>query len=246
MHKNFKNIDKKWLGKQFDPKNDFSVPFDWGTTGIAYNSAIIKEPITSWKDLFERKDLAGKVTFLDDSRETIAAALKAIGKSLNSNSPTDLEQAKKLLMGARSRIKAFSSETQEPLVSGEFLVAHAYMTDALQAKARTQGKIKYVIPKEGSTLWIDTMVIPKGAIHLDEARSFINFLLDPTVAAPLVQKIWVSPANHLVSALLPPVYQNEEGLFPKDAQLKNSEMFEDLGEGITAWDRVWTEVKAAG
>ncbi|MBL7716787.1 MAG: spermidine/putrescine ABC transporter substrate-binding protein [Bdellovibrionales bacterium] len=242
----FKNLDKKWLGKSFDPKNEYSVPFDWGTTGIAYNSEAVKEPITSWKDLFERKDLAGKVTFLDDSRETIAAALKASGKSLNSKNAADLEIAKKLLMGARPRIKAFSSETQEPLVSGDFVAAHAYMTDALQARARTSGKIRYVIPKEGSTLWIDTMVIPKGAQNVEEARRFVDFMLDPTVASTLIQKIWVSPANALVPNLLPPNFKNEEGLFPKDAQLKNSEMLEDLGEGITAWDRVWTEIKAAG
>lgn len=242
----FKNLEKKLLGKSFDPKNEYSVPFDWGTTGIAYNAEVVKEPITSWKDLFERKDLAGKVTFLDDSRETIAAALKASGKSLNSKDPADLALAKKLLMGARTRIKAFSSETQEPLVSGDFVAAHAYMTDALQAKARTQGKIRYVIPKEGSTLWIDTMVIPKGAKNADEARRFIDFLLDPQVATKLIQKIWVSPANALVPALLPDQFRNEAGLFPKEEQLKNSEMFEDLGDGITAWDRVWTEVKAAG
>jgi len=241
---NYKSLDPKYLGKKYDPTNKFSVPYDVGTTGIAINRAAFKGTVKSWKDLFTSPELAGKFTLLDDVRETLGAALKSQGYSLNSKNPEELAKAKDLLVKNRSRVKAFTSEPMMPLVNGETLVAHAYMSDALQARRQTQGKIDYIIPEEGATLWIDNLVIPTGAQHVTAAHAFINFLLEPKSNASTVMNVLVSPANKDAFALLPKDLQQNPALFPGPQVMKKLEMLEDLGDALAQWDRIWTEVKA--
>jgi spermidine/putrescine transport system substrate-binding protein len=241
---NSKSIDPRWLKKTYDPSNTYSVPYDWGTTGIAINRTLYKGQIKGWKDLFNNPDLAGKVTLLDDVRETLGAALKSLGYSLNSKNPDELAKAKEVLFKVRPRVKAFTSEPMMPLVNGETAVAHAYMSDALQARKQTAGKIEYIIPEEGATLWVDNLVIPTGVQHLDEAHALINFLLEAKSNAQTVQSVLVAPTNKETYALLPADLQKNTILFPQEKTLKNLEMLEDLGEALAQWDRVWTEVKA--
>jgi spermidine/putrescine transport system substrate-binding protein len=241
---NFKSIDPKFLKKQFDPTNQYSVPYDWGTTGIAINRTLYKGKITGWKDLFNNPDLAGKVTLLDDVRETIGAALKAQGLSLNTRNANDLKKAQELLFKIRPRVKAFTSEPMMPLVNGETAVAHAYMSDALQARRQTAGKIEYIIPEEGGTLWIDNLVIPNGAQNVKEAHALINFLLEPQISVQTTLAVLVAPTNKDAYALLPADMQKDQVLFPHGPIMEKLEMLEDLGDTLTQWDRVWTEVKA--
>ncbi|MEO5969106.1 MAG: spermidine/putrescine ABC transporter substrate-binding protein [Bdellovibrionia bacterium] len=241
---NSKALDSKFLKKPYDPENTYSVPYNWGTTGIAINRALYSGSVKGWKDLFEKPDLAGKLSLLDDAREVLGAALKAQGYSLNSKNPEELTKAKELLLKTRSRIKAFTSEPKMPLINGEIAVAHVYMSDALQARRTTGGKIDYLVPEEGSTLWIDNLVIPKGARNIKEAHEFINFLIDAKANVSTVTNILVAPANKLAFALLPKELQNDTMLFPSPASLAKCEMIEDLGESLALWDRIWTEVKA--
>jgi spermidine/putrescine transport system substrate-binding protein len=243
---NSKSLDPKLLKKEFDPQNKFSVPYDWGTTGIAVNRALYKGRITGWKDLFESPELKGKFTLLDDVRETLGAALKSQGYSLNTKNEEELKKAKELLVKLRSRVKGFTSEPMMPLVNGETAVAHAYMSDALQARRESGGKIEYIIPVEGATLWIDNLVIPKGAPNLEAAHAFINFLLEPKSNASTVQAVLVAPANKDTFALLPKEIQSNPALFPSEDVMKKLEMIHDLGDSLAAWDRIWTEVKASG
>jgi spermidine/putrescine transport system substrate-binding protein len=240
------SLDPRFLKKPFDPENRYSVPYDWGTTGIAVNRSLYKGKIAGWKDLFTNPELKGKFTLLDDVRETIGAALKAQGLSLNTKSAEDLKKARELLFKARANVKAFSSEAKMPLVNGETAVAHIYVSDALQAQRETGGKVEYVLPVEGGTLWIDNLVIPQGAAHVAEAHEFIDYLLEAKTNLATVNAILVSPANKDVFALLPPELQKNPGLFPGEKALAKFEMMEDLGDALAAWDRVWTEVKAGG
>jgi spermidine/putrescine transport system substrate-binding protein len=241
---NFKSIDPQFTKKQFDPANKYSVPYDWGTTGIAINRSLYKGKISGWKDLFNNVDLAGKMTLLDDVRETIGAALKSQGLSLNSKNPADLKKAEELLLKVRPRVKAFTSEPMMPLVNGETAVAHAYMSDALQAGKQTAGKIEYIIPEEGATLWIDNLVIPNGAQNTAAAHALINFLLEPKIGVQTTLAVLVAPTNKDAYQLLPSDLQSNPVLFPKGPILQKLEMLEDLGESLTLWDRTWTEIKA--
>jgi spermidine/putrescine transport system substrate-binding protein len=241
---NFKSLESRYLKRQFDPTNKYSVPYDVGTTGIAINRNLYKGKITGWKDLFSNPDLAGKVTLLDDVRETIGAALKSEGYSLNSKDPAQLAKAKELLFKIRPRVKAFTSEPMMPLVNGETAVAHAYSSDALQARRQTGGKIEYIIPEEGATLWIDNLVIPNGAQNVKEAHNLINFLLEPRIVAQTTLAVLVAPTNKDALSLLPPDLANNPVLFPQGKITEKLEMLEDLGETLAQWDRIWTEVKA--
>ncbi|MGK5081908.1 spermidine/putrescine ABC transporter substrate-binding protein [Bdellovibrionota bacterium FG-1] len=241
---NFKALDAKFLNKSFDPGNKFSVPYDWGTTGIAVNRTLYKGEIKGWKNLFTNPDLAGKFSLLDDVRETIGAAMKQLGFSLNSRNPDELQKAKELLLKNRGRVKSFTSEPMMPLTNGETAVAHAYLSDALQARRATGGKIEYIIPEEGCTLWIDNLVIPTGAQHLAEAHAFIDFLLEAKSNVSTVMSVLVAPANKEAFALLSKDLQTNPVLFPSEKALAKCEMIQDLGDTLTLWDRAWTEVKA--
>ncbi|HUP56531.1 MAG TPA: spermidine/putrescine ABC transporter substrate-binding protein, partial [Bdellovibrionota bacterium] len=176
---NAQPLDPKLLKKSFDPDNKYSVPFDWGTTGIAINPTLYKGKVGGWKELLEKPDLAGKFTLLDDVRETMGAALRALGFSINSRKPAEIAKAKELLIKARPRLKAFTSEVVPALANGETAVAQAYNTDALRARKDSGGKIDFVLPKEGCTLWIDCFAIPASAPHPAEAHEFIDFMLSP-------------------------------------------------------------------
>lgn len=242
---NAKLLEAKLLRKTFDPENKHSLPYDWGTTGIAVNRELYKGELKGWKQLFENDALAGKFTLLDDVRETTGAALKALGKSLNTREPADLDAAKKLLLKIRTRVKAFTSEPMASLVSGETAVAHAYLSDALQARRETGGKIEYIIPEEGATLWIDNLVIPSGAAHVREAHAFINYLLEAKSNVTTVLSVMVAPANREVFAILPEDIRKNTSLFPPEAVMRTLEMMNDLGEAMSIWDRAWTEVKAS-
>lgn len=243
---NFKDLDEKLVNKPFDPKNRFSVPYDWGTTGIAVNRSLYKGRLEGWQDLFETPELSGKFTLLDDVRETIGAALKCAGFSLNSNDAQSLDQAKKVLLKALPHVKAFTSEPLISLVNGDVIAAHAYLPDALQARKKTGGKIQFVIPKEGCTLWIDSLVIPNGATNIEGAHRLINFLLDAKTNITTVMNIFVGPANKNVIPLLPPELQNDPALLPPPEKLEHAEMINEIGEAITLWDRIWTEIKTTG
>jgi len=239
------DLDPKLLAKEFDPKNSVSLPLNWGTTGIAINRTLYKGELKGWRDLFGRKELAGKFTLLDDVRETLGAALKANDYSLNATKIEEVNAAQKTLEGIRKNVKAFTSETQVGLIKGEMAVAHAYQCDALQAKAKSKGQVEFIIPEEGCTLWIDTLVIPKGAQNMSGAYALINFLLSPEIGAERTKNLYVSPANLKAIALLPEALQRDSQLFLKPEQLAKCEMIHDIGESLVAWDHAWTALKAS-
>jgi spermidine/putrescine transport system substrate-binding protein len=242
---NAKRLNPKFMKMAFDPENKFSVPYDWGTTGIAVNKALYSGQIKGWKDLFNREDLAGKFSVLDDAREVIGAALKSMGYSMNSRNPAELEKAKELLLRIRSRIKSFTSEPLMPLLNGETAVAHAFMSDALQARRGTKGKVTYILPEEGGTLWIDSLVIPAGAQHVNEAHELINFFLEGASNAATVKLVLAAPANLDAFALLPKELQDDPLLFPAEQALERFEIVQDMGDFLPVWDRIWTEIKAS-
>ncbi len=242
---NFKDTASNLLGLYFDPQNQYSVPFGWGTTGIAINTNLVKVDVKSWKDLFNNPELKGKYSLLDDVRETLGAALKSTGKSLNSVAELEVNEAKAVLMQARENVRAFTSETQPGLVSGDLPIAHAYSCDALQARAKTNGAIKYVIPEEGATRWVDNLVIPKGAKNKAEAHALINFLISPKIGAERAQRLYTAPANLKSMDLLPKELKEDAALFPSAEVLARTEMLKDLGNSLSLWDKNWTEVRAS-
>jgi len=242
---NFKDVAANLVGLYFDPANEYSVPFSWGTTGIAVNRSLFKGQIKSFKDLFSSPEAKGKYSLLDDVRETLGAALKSSGYSLNSVDEKEIAEAKKVLMIARNNVRAYTSETKPGLISGDLPIAHAYSSDALQAGAKTKGAVDYVIPEDGCTRWVDTVVIPKGSKAKREAHRLINFLISPKVGAERAKTLFSAPSNVKSFDLMDSELKNDARLFPPAAVLAKCEMIKDLGDSLVTWDKNWTEVRAS-
>lgn len=240
----FKNIDSRFLDKEFDPKNSYSIPYSFGTTGLAVNRELYKEPVKSWKDVFLNPALAGKFSLLDDVREDIGAVLRMNGHSLNSTDVAELQQAKEVLMKIKSAAKMFTSDSGMALVNKEVMVAHMYSSDALQASAKLKGQVEFVIPEEGATTYLDNLVIVKGAKHNKAAHQFLNFLVSKDAVLDFVKRIKSGPIRKDIQNELPPDLRDSLVLFPTEKVRASLESIKDVGEKIGLYDQIWSEVKS--
>jgi len=235
---NFKYLDKEILKKTtFDPKHEYSVPYMMGATVVVVNKKYVKNYEKSWS-IFERKDLKGKMTLLDDMREVLGAALKYLGYSVNTRNLKELEEAKKVVLRWKENILKFdSSSYADGVVTGEYWVVHGYAEDVYQRIPEGEEKnFDFFIPKEGGTLWIDSMVIPKGAANVDLAHKFINFILDPKNAARIADYLGLPSPNVEARKYMKtkPIYSFED--------LLKCEFIEDLGEFLEVYNRIWQEI----
>jgi spermidine/putrescine transport system permease protein len=238
-----RNIDPQFLNRAFDPKNRFSVPYTWGTTGIGYRKDLVKEPVESWKVLWNER-YHDKIVMLDDMRENFGAALKLAGHSLNSRNPAELGQAKKLLDKQKPLLQAYnSSNFQELLVSGDAWLVQGWNGQIVRA-SQENPHIAYALPREGTTLFIDSLCIPADAPHKELAHQFINYMLEPETAAAVMNHTGYALPNRAAHPFVKKTLQNNPALFPPPQTLKNCEMLEDLGEAVLIYDRLWTEVKS--
>jgi spermidine/putrescine-binding protein len=240
---NIKNISPRFRNLPYDPNNEHSIPFLWGTTGIGYNKTKIKEPVTSWGILWNPK-YKNEILMLDDLRECFAVALKWKGHSLNSKNLAELEEAKKLLLQQKPLVKTYSSSNfDEILMSGDVWLAHGWSGQL--AKAADQNKdLAYEVPKEGATIWVDNLAIAKGAEHQDEAYEFINFCMDAAIAAEITNISGYASPSEAAKPFIKPEILNDRARYPDDETLSKCEFLLDLGEMTTVLDRMWTEIKS--
>ncbi len=240
---NFKNIAHKFQNMNYDPNNQHSIPFLWGTTGIGYNKTKIKEPVDSWSILWNPK-YKDRILMLDDLRETFGTALKWKGHSINTKEPAELEEAKNLLILQKPLVKMYSSSNfDEILLSGDVWLAHGWSGQL--AKAADQNKnLAYIVPKEGSTLWVDNLAIPLSAKHKDEAYDFLNYFLDAAVAAEVTNYSGYASPNEAAKPFIKPEILNDPARYPGEDVLAKCELLMNLGETSKTLDRMWTEVKS--
>ena len=199
---NFDNIPNiKYIGdtyleqsRQFDPDNLYSVPYCWGTVGILYNKTMVDEPIDSWSVLWDEK-YKDNILMQDSVRDAFAVALKYIGASLNSTDLNELEEAKQLLIDQKPLVQAYViDQVRDKMIGNEAAIGVIYSGEAIYTQAENPN-LEYVIPKEGSNLWIDSWVIPKNAQHKENAEKFINFLCRPDIAKMNFDYITYSTPN---------------------------------------------------
>jgi spermidine/putrescine-binding protein len=239
---NLKNINKKFLNLEFDPGNEFSIPFFWGTTGFAYRRDKLGELPNTWQVLFDEK-YAGKILMLDDMRECFAVALKLLGRSINETDTTILSKAKEVLIGQKKLVKQYnSSGFDQAILSGDVWIAHGWSGQLVKI-AETDTKIVYVLPREGGTLWIDNLAIPKTAENIENAHIFINFLLKPEISARVSEFSGYATVNDSAKKLINPKFLSKQR-YPSDEELKNFELMKDLGSVTKLLDRYWTEIKS--
>lgn len=240
---NAAQVSPELLKQGFDPENTYSLPYSWATAGIAVNRELFKGTIKSWKDVFTNPELAGRLSLLDDVREVAAAALKVNGYSVNTTKTDELKKAEDTLIKLKPRVKMFRSDTVDSLIKKEVAVAHSYSTDALQAAAQTNGQIEYILPEEGGTRSIDTVVIFKSAQNKAEAHELINFLLSQEVNVEFVKTMWGGPVLKTTQAQLPDAVKKNTALFPSTSKMSKFENLQDLGETTRLYDEMWTRVK---
>jgi len=236
---NWGNVAPLFLDPPWDPGNAHSVPWAWGTTGIAYRKDKIGAAPDSW-GVFLDSRYRGKMTMLDDLRDVIGCLLKFRGHSLNSIEPRELEEAKKDALAAKPNLRAYvSAPVKAQLIAGDVWIAQLWSGDAAQAMAE-QPLLGFVVPREGTTIFSDALVVPRSAPHRRAAHEFLNYVLRPRVAAAIADKTGYGTTNQ---AALP--LTRAKVPYPTAEELTRLEYQKDLGRDAEAWDRIWTEIKAA-
>jgi spermidine/putrescine transport system substrate-binding protein len=181
---NFENLDERFRNLPFDPENRYSIPYQWGTTGIGINTRFVSEVVDSWDILWDER-YRGRISILDDMRSGMVPALKRLGYSVNTRNAEELRQARDLMIEQKSLVRTYSSETYMDLLkSGDIWIAHGWSGDIFQVTKENPDVI-FIIPKEGSYAWVDNLVIPRGAPNRTTAEAFINYLLRPDVSAAI-------------------------------------------------------------
>ncbi|MBF8984622.1 spermidine/putrescine ABC transporter substrate-binding protein [Lutibacter sp. B2] len=240
---NFKNIDDNLKDFTYDQKNKYSIPYLYGTMGILYNKKKVKEPVDSWNILWNEK-YKGQIIMLDSPRDTIGITLKKLGYSLNTKDIKELEEAQKELIKQKPLVKAYLvDEYRNIMIAGEAAMSLVWSGEAIRI-ANENEDLAYAIPNEGTNLWFDGMAIPTTSKHKREAELFINYMMRPDVAKKTAETIGYATANKEAVKLLPEEMRNNKGLYPDGDILNEGEVFNDLGEFTTEYDRVWTEIKS--
>jgi spermidine/putrescine-binding protein len=243
---NADNVDKQFVETDYDPGLKFTVPYQWGTTGIGYDTRKVPGgKVDSWKTLFEPPPgVAGKISLLREVVDLIGCALIYLGKDPNSTAPADMAAVRDLLLATKTKTRKFTSDTyKDELAAGELVVAQGYSGDIFQAQDDNRF-IEYVIPKEGSMVWADVMAIPKNAPHPVNAAKFMNYVLQPKVAARISEYVSYATPVSLARPLLPTEQLEDPRIYPPDS-IKLS-LITLSGDKIQRWQSVYDEVLAGG
>ena len=244
---NIKNIGKQYMeqSRQFDPENKYSVPYCWGTVGILYNKTMVDEPVNSWSILWDPK-YKDNILMQDSVRDAFGATLKYLGYSLNSTDLDELTEAKNLLIEQKPLVQAYViDQVRDKMIGGEAALGVIYSGEALYCQQENPD-LDYVIPKEGTNIWIDSWVIPKNAKNVENAEAFINFLCRPDIAKMNFDYITYSIPNTAGRDLIEDEsLRNSPIAFPDDSKLENCETFRFLGDDNDAlYNRLWREIKS--
>ena len=243
---NIQYIDENLMDPEYDPGSVYSVPYMWGTVGILYNTTMVSEPITSWGSLFDPQ-YQKAVLMLDSPRDSIGLALKYLGYSMNTRNPLELNEAKDLLIQQKKDgiVKAYQvDEMKDKMAAGEAAMAVMWSGDA-QYAIELNEDLQYVVPVEGSNIWVDGMVVPKAAKNKENAEAFINFLCRPDIAQMNCEEIWYSSPNTEAVAMMGEDYTENPTLNPPAETIARCEVLLDIQDFIEVYNTIWLEIKSA-
>jgi spermidine/putrescine-binding protein len=247
---NFGNLDPRFINRDYDPGNKYTIPYQWGTTALIYDKTVVPSEPKSWIDLWDPA-YNSRLVFLDDEREVMGMALEVLGYDRNSTNEEELKQAEEKLIELKPNILKFDSDAPETaLVSGEAWAGLVYNGNASLA-LQENSNISYICPTEGCTIWFDNLAIPKGAPHIDAALLFLNWVLDPVQSVLITKEFPYSNPNKAAIDLLktedPALYESYtafSGTNPDDAFLANTKTIFDVGEATIIYDNLWTDFKS--
>ncbi len=243
---NFNNIMERFRDPKFDPKLEHSIPYTWGTTGIGFNAAAIAK--SDWPmdtTIFWDKKYAHRMTLLDDARETIGMSMKKQGHSFNSTDSSQITSAVDALIVQKPLTMCYTSDQViVQLTSGDSWLSLVYSGDAYQAQ-RENPDVKYVIPQNGTSIWLDNLCIPNGAPHVENAYKWISYMLEPDVAAATASYTRYATPNQAALKLIPANVASDPNLYPPPAVMAKCEELGDIGRTIFVYDQLWTELKCS-
>lgn len=241
---NLKNIDPRFVKPPFDPENKYSLPYQWGTMGLGYNIKATGGEIDSWQALFDSK-YKQRVALVDELRTMLGGILIYLGHDPNTTDAKQIEQARDFLIEHKDNIAAFAPDNGQMLLDQKQVdIAVEWSGDVFQVMEENPD-LRYVIPKEGSVIWIDNIAIPKNAPHQELAEKFINFIQEPEVSAKIANFIkYATPNKKAIDlGLIDPKLAKDPTIYPPLEISEKLAFIKDVGEATSLYDRAWTEVK---
>ena len=244
---NVKNIGQQYFdsSKEFDPENKYSIPYCFGTVGILYNKTMVTEPVDSWSILWDEQ-YADNILMQDSVRDAFMVALKLKGYSMNTLDETELNEAKQLLIDQKPLVQAYVvDQVRDKMIGDEAAIGVIYSGEAIYTQ-RENENLEYVIPMEGTNVWIDSWVIPKNAPNKENAEKFIDFMCRDDIALMNFEYITYSTPNDAARELIEDEdIKNSPIAFPDLSKYNHLETFHYLGsEGDALYNELWKEVKA--
>ena len=243
---NFSMISDEFKNPEYDPKNEYSVPYMWGTVGIIYNSALISEEITSWSALFDAQ-YTGQILMFNNPRDAVGIALKHLGYSLNTTNEAEIKEAFTLLEQQKPILQAYvMDQIYDKLENNEAMIGPYYAGDYIVMR-ETNPDLVFVLPEEGSNVFADAMCIPKGATNKENAELFINFMTSTDVCIANMDMTGYISANGEAAAIYGEDLEPEDYIvqFPPANILAKCEPFLNLPEAtLTLYDNLWVELKS--
>jgi len=243
---NFNNLDTSFINTKIDPENKYSIPYMWGSTGLAINGdAVDPKSVNSWADLWQ-PEYKGQVMLTNDMREVFGMALSTLGYSGNSKNPEEIKAAYNKLTSLMPNVKTFNSDAARmPYIEGETNVGMIWNGEAVMANDEGLTSLVYKYPSEGAILWMDNFVIPKSAQHVDAAHQFIDYILRPENAKLISEEIGYASPNSAARELMPDNVKNNPAIYPDKATLAKAEFQEDVGDdALQVYQQYWDKLKA--
>ncbi|MBM7642945.1 ABC transporter substrate-binding protein [Streptococcus loxodontisalivarius] len=237
------NISSDFLGLSFDPNNDYSIPYFWGTVGIVYNKKMLSSYPEHWADLW-KSEYKNQIMLVDGAREVMGVGLSKLGYSLNTKDLTQLKEAESTLTQLMPNVKAIvGDEMKGYMINGDAAIGVTFSGEASEM-LEGNSDLAYVVPSEGSNIWFDNIVIPKTAKHYDEAYAFINFMLRPENAAQNAEYIGYSTPNSKAKELLSEEITSDKAFYPSQETIANLEVYDNLGsKWLGIYNDLYLQVK---
>ncbi len=239
---NYKNVDPVLKNTSFDPENKYSVPYTWGTVGILYNKTMVDDVVESWDIMFDEK-YSGKILMYDSERDSFMVALKRLGYSMNTKNMDEINEAKEMLISQKPLVLAYViDEIMDKMISGEAALALAWSGESMST-IRENPDLAFVVPKEGSNIWIDSMVIPKTAQNKEGAEAFINFMLEDEMSKKNMLKTGYTSSNINVKKMIDEDWASNIAAYPPKEVTDRCVFFEYSPDTIQTMSDAWLEIK---
>ena len=242
---NAANVDEHlWeFSKTFDPENKYTIPHYWGTLGILYNTRLVDEKVDSWDILFNSK-YSGQIIMENSVRDSFVPALKMLGYSINTDNTDELDEAEKILIEQRPMVQAYLLDSaRDEMIAENAAIALVYSGEAPYA-TEYNDDLAYVVPKEGSNVWVDSWAVTKDCKNTENAEKFLNYLLRVDISKISFEYNHYGTPNKKLAEILPAKYTEDPALFPPSDVLDNCEIFRSLDRGTQDYySKLWKEIK---